>query len=139
MAEDNPISTDYEIGYGKPPKATRFGPGNNANPKGRPKRTKGGDSIIFNILEEIVVVHENGKRRRLSAEEVIHRRQRNLAMKGDPKAAKFLMDLKRRSKRPEIPPALHNLSSLSDEELHQLEHLRLKLSGAASAKGNERK
>ncbi len=28
---------DYEVGYGKPPAAHRFKPGNNANPKGRRK------------------------------------------------------------------------------------------------------
>ena len=28
----------YEIGYGKPPPESRFKPGNNANPNGRPKR-----------------------------------------------------------------------------------------------------
>ena len=26
---------DYEVGYGKPPKHTRFGAGNNANPQGK--------------------------------------------------------------------------------------------------------
>ena len=27
----------YEVGYGKPPKATRFKPGKSGNPGGRPK------------------------------------------------------------------------------------------------------
>ena len=27
----------YEVGYGKPPQATRFQPGKSGNPKGRPK------------------------------------------------------------------------------------------------------
>lgn len=31
---------DYEVGYGKPPKATRFKPGQSGNPKGRPKGAK---------------------------------------------------------------------------------------------------
>jgi hypothetical protein len=30
--------TDDEVGYGKPPKDTRFKPGASGNPKGRPKR-----------------------------------------------------------------------------------------------------
>ena len=30
--------SDYEVGYGKPPKHARFKKGFAANPKGRPKR-----------------------------------------------------------------------------------------------------
>lgn len=33
-------STDFEVGYGKPPKATRFPKGRSGNPKGRPKGSK---------------------------------------------------------------------------------------------------
>jgi hypothetical protein len=32
------MTVTYEIGYRRPPKSTRFPKGNNANPKGRPKR-----------------------------------------------------------------------------------------------------
>jgi hypothetical protein len=31
---------DYEVGYGRPPVATRFRPGGVGNPKGRPKKKK---------------------------------------------------------------------------------------------------
>ena len=36
MADDKD-KRDYEIGYGKPPKQTRFKPGQSGNPRGRPK------------------------------------------------------------------------------------------------------
>lgn len=32
-----PARTDYEVGYAKPPKETRFKPGKSGNPRGRPK------------------------------------------------------------------------------------------------------
>lgn len=32
-----PKPTDYEVGYGKPPKASRFAPGQSGNRNGRPK------------------------------------------------------------------------------------------------------
>jgi hypothetical protein len=32
-----PEPTEYEVGYGKPPRASRFTPGQSGNPKGRPK------------------------------------------------------------------------------------------------------
>src|ERR1044071_9515333 len=35
-----PTSSDYEVGYAKPPMATRFAPGRSGNPRGRPKGSK---------------------------------------------------------------------------------------------------
>ena len=46
MKEDKPklpiVSPDarYEVGYGKPPEASRFKPGRSGNPKGRPRGSK---------------------------------------------------------------------------------------------------
>lgn len=34
------VKPGYDVGYGKPPKATRFKPGQSGNPKGRPKGAK---------------------------------------------------------------------------------------------------
>jgi hypothetical protein len=35
-----PARANYEVGYGKPPKATRFQPGQSGNPRGRPRGAK---------------------------------------------------------------------------------------------------
>lgn len=35
-----PESSDYDVGYGKPPGGTRFKPGQSGNPRGRPKGSK---------------------------------------------------------------------------------------------------
>lgn len=42
--------SDYEIGYGKPPKHTQFKNGNNANPKGRPSRKP---EMVFAIINDV--------------------------------------------------------------------------------------
>lgn len=34
------VTSDYEVGFGKPPQASRFKPGQSGNPKGRPKGSK---------------------------------------------------------------------------------------------------
>ena len=34
---DQSAEGDYEVGYGKPPKHSRFKPGQSGNPKGRPR------------------------------------------------------------------------------------------------------
>lgn len=45
-----PGSGDYEVGYGKPPKATQFQKGQSGNPNGRAKGAKG----LRTILTEVV-------------------------------------------------------------------------------------
>ena len=37
LTPPSPESSNYEVGYGKPPAASRFPPGQSGNPKGRPK------------------------------------------------------------------------------------------------------
>jgi hypothetical protein len=82
MSEDR----NYEVGYCKPPKHTRFKPGQSGNPKGR----KPGSKNVMTVLEETlfspVRVRENGKIRRVSAIQACLLNLRNQAIKGDPKA-----------------------------------------------------
>jgi hypothetical protein len=82
MSEDR----NYEVGYCKPPKHTRFKPGQSGNPKGR----KPGSKNVMTVLEETlfspVRVRENGKIRRVSAIQACLMNLRNQAIKGDPKA-----------------------------------------------------
>ncbi|KAA9008748.1 DUF5681 domain-containing protein [Histidinibacterium aquaticum] len=53
---------EYEVGYGKPPKATRFKPGQSGNPRGRPKSKKNAHSIVEAVLFQPVAVTRNGRR-----------------------------------------------------------------------------
>jgi hypothetical protein len=47
---------EFEIGYGRPPHATRFKPGQSGNPRGRPKRSKNGKTLLLEALNETVLV-----------------------------------------------------------------------------------
>lgn len=51
-----PARSSYEVGYGKPPKETRFGPGVSGNPRGRPKGSRNKPkSLGHERLKEIVL------------------------------------------------------------------------------------
>lgn len=43
---------DEDVGYGKPPKRTRFKPGQSGNPKGRPKRAKGKHQLLVDAIDQ---------------------------------------------------------------------------------------
>ena len=83
----------YEVGYGKPPKETRFKPGSSGNPKGRPKETRNAITILHKAMEEKVLVSEKGSRRKRSKMEVMCTQLANKAASGDLKAANLVFGL----------------------------------------------
>ena len=72
------IKRDYEIGYAKPPVATRFKKGKSGNPKGSKKTSPIEDVriVIENILMEPIDLREGGKVRTVSKLEAIMQAQR---------------------------------------------------------------
>lgn len=84
-------SGEETVGRGKPPKATRFKPGQCGNPKGRPKGSK---NVTTHIREEMNVripVTEEGKRRKITKGQAVAKQLVNKAVAGDPKAAAAIM------------------------------------------------
>ena len=82
--------SDYEVGYRKPPKATRFKPGKSGNPKGRPKRDQSLGKIVNDVLDEPIQYDENGRKRTGTRREVALKSLIERAMKGDIGAADIL-------------------------------------------------
>ncbi len=82
MSDD---TKDYEVGYGKPPKATQFKKGRSGNPKGRPKGAKGVNASLKRELETKVTVREGSHELRISKAEAIAKRLTAGALKGDTK------------------------------------------------------
>jgi hypothetical protein len=85
-----------EVGYRKPPKATRFQKGTSGNPSGRPKKVAqllDPGLILEAIDNEEIVVLDNGKRKPMRKAEIEFRQQFTKAIKGDLKAARHLVKM----------------------------------------------
>lgn len=82
---------DYEVGYGKPPKGTRFQKGHSGNPKGRPKGSENMETILHRTLMEKVRIVVNGRARMLSKVEVAVTQAANQAAGGNLKALKEVL------------------------------------------------
>jgi hypothetical protein len=76
-------SEPYEVGYGKPPKACQFKPGQSGNPKGRPKKSKNSATLLNLELDQRIVIQENGKKRTITKREAMFKQLVNGAIAGN--------------------------------------------------------
>jgi hypothetical protein len=94
------MSAEGEIGYKKPPQKYRFKKGISGNPNGRPKRKqKGIGEIAAKIGEEEVAYLQNGRRKRITRNELNARLLIVQALKGDLEAIRQILKALR---RPEV-------------------------------------
>jgi hypothetical protein len=91
MPHDHGAEPDYEVGYGRPPLHTRFKPGVSGNPSGRPKGATNLATLVQDLLNEPVVVNENGRRRKLSKLRAMIKQLINRSASGDLKAMQTLL------------------------------------------------
>ena len=119
--------SDYEVGYGKPPRHTRFGKGQSGNPRGRPPGAKSFTTLLDEALNERVLVAENGGRRKVSKRQAIVTQLVNRAATADFRAMKMLLDFARDTER-QTEPGSSETAEFSEAEERVLEQLRARFS-----------
>ena len=88
---DNAKRRDGKVGYGRPPRAYQWKPGQSGNSKGRRKGSKNTDTIFREILDHKIEVRVGGLQRKITVREAIVTKIAEDALKGDPKAAAFVL------------------------------------------------
>ncbi|HWZ66238.1 MAG TPA: DUF5681 domain-containing protein [Stellaceae bacterium] len=82
-----------DVGYRKPPEATRFKPGTSGNPKGRPKGTFSLATDLSAELGEQITVREGGRPRRISKQRALVKSLMAKALQGDVRATTAVLAL----------------------------------------------
>jgi hypothetical protein len=85
MANDE----DDRVGYGRPPKARRFTPGQSGNPSGRPKKPPSTNEAFDRIARKKITTSDG---RKVPMTDAIVLSQTKKALKGDNKAAQFVFN-----------------------------------------------
>jgi len=112
---------DYEVGYGKPPRHTRFKPGRSGNPRGRPSGSKNLTTLLSEALNEFVIVAENGRRRKITKRQAIVTQLVNRS------ATKILLDIIQELERGTQPASSETAFGPADEKV--IEQLKARLRG----------
>lgn len=116
--------SDYDVGYGKPPKEYRFRPGQSGNPNGRPRRKRGPDlPSSFNeaLVRELArkqAVTIGGKTKMMSIEKIIAKRLVAAFANCEPKAVPALLNAFNRCGYPQAAEEMRE----REEERARLEH-----------------
>ncbi len=120
MPEDN---LPYEVGYGRPPKASQFRRGASGNPKGRPKGAKNLSTIVMKESRQRVRVSGPGGSRTVTKLEASVMQLTNKAAQGELRAMREYLALVGRSEEElesaSRPLAIHELDQRTMESFRR--------------------
>jgi hypothetical protein len=80
----------YDVGFGKPPKQTRFKKGRSGNPNGRPRKKPDFYLELTRVLRENVTITVDGELQRVTVQQALLKRLRDQALRGEVWAGKLL-------------------------------------------------
>jgi hypothetical protein len=83
----------YDVGYRKPPKASRWRKGQSGNRRGRLKGTRNFKTELTEELGEIIDIKERGVARRITKQRALVKAMTAKAVQGDTRAANILINI----------------------------------------------
>ena len=129
-------SQPYKVGYGRPPRESRFKPGVSGNPKGRPKGSLNAATTLNKVLKELVVIVENGRKKKITKFEAAIMQLTRRAMTGDHNAIKLLLALvSSAEQRAEIETPPDRAMSRTEKKL--LQNMLKRSTGSGEGNSNE--
>lgn len=117
---DNRAPSDFEVGYGKPPRHSRFQPGRSGNPRGKPKGSVNLQTLVEQELQQLTEVVEAGRRIKLTKLELLVKTMVNRGIKGDGRAVQQILQLADKSSVGPMAapvPANDDADSATDQEI----------------------
>jgi hypothetical protein len=114
---------NYEVGFGKPPRKTRFTKGKSRNPAGRVTGSKNLSKLLLQALSEPVVISENGERKRITKGEAMIKQLVNKGATGDARSIQLLLAEMRSRLESELAP--DQTSREAKDQLLMLERLTI--------------
>jgi hypothetical protein len=86
----------YEVGYARPPAATRFRPGQSGNPSGRPKGRKSFQALVQDAADTKIELKMGGKKVNMSMAQAFIQSLFRSALSGNAKAYPLVVELLQR-------------------------------------------
>jgi hypothetical protein len=87
------MAYDDAVGYGRPPKQTRFRQGESGNPKGRPRGTRNLKTELEQEMRQPILVREGNKQMRITKRHAVIKSQLAKAIRGDTRAAAWVFEI----------------------------------------------
>jgi hypothetical protein len=119
---------EYEVGYGKPPKTSRFQAGKSGNPRGRPKGSRSIATLINEALDKPITAKIGNRTVSMKRREALVHRVVEQALGGDLRAFALLMKLDPGGAIADAPSTSSD-QGLSPEESSMLEGFLRRVAG----------
>jgi Family of unknown function (DUF5681) len=129
------VEDDYQVGYGKPPKETKFMKGRSGNPKGRPKGSRNLASSFIEIGRERITVTEAGRTRTMTKADAVVYQLTNKAASGDPRARREYFQVHKMLQPPE--PSEEIAPDLSDRDKEVMKNFLKRMDRMGKTKSDE--
>jgi len=123
-------TSNYSVGYGRPPKQHQFKAGQSGNPSGRPKGVRSFKSDLRDELTELVSIKDGNKTIELTRQRAVIRAIVRAAVEGDLRAANTVLNLCSQALGSEAASSIDETDgSAADQQIVQAAELRQRLRG----------